>query len=212
MAQQIAQQNASLRDVLRAQTSEAHERLHEHSSFVALFNQTLDLEAYCALMQRFYGFYVPLERAIVAALGPQPAYHYAPRAHLIAQDLVDLGLEPDMIKRAPTCRALASIVTPQSLGGVLYVIEGSTLGASPIDRAAQRLLDADTPHGRRFWAWNRAQNKQRWHLTNQYLDHLHQSDAPTQPLADGARKTFEALGDWLAPLDVPAPLLESRTA
>ena len=202
--------------MLRAQTSVAHERLHEHSSFVALFNQSLDLDGYRALMQRFYGFYVPLERAISAALHPQASYAYVPRADFIAQDLVDLGLDAATIKEAPTCTALSAIVTPQALGGVLYVIEGSTLGASPIDRAAQRLLDCDTPQGRGFWAWSRAQNKQRWHLANQYLAVLDRSGAPMQPLADGARKTFEALGDWLAPLDLaipmPTPMPESRTA
>ena len=210
MAQKVAQQSASVRDLLRAQTHAAHEQLHEHSSFVSLFNQTLDLESYRALMQRFYGFYLPLEQAIFAALGDDPTYHYAPRAAFIASDLGDLGLNPTAISNVPTCPALASIVTPHTLGGVLYVIEGSTLGASPIDRAAARLLGQDTAKGRSFWAWSRAQNKQRWQLANQYLEDLNRAGLPMQSLADGARQTFEALGDWLAPLDLS--IAESRTA
>lgn len=212
MAHDVAQHTTSLRDMLRCETHAAHERLHEHASFVALFNQRLDLEGYRALMLRFYGFYLPLERAILrAAASEKTPYAYAPRARLIAQDLFDLGLDTAAIHAAPLCPAIGRVVTPHTLGGVIYVIEGSTLGAKPIDRAAQRLLDPQHTKGRIFWAWCRAQNTSRWHLAMQYLDHLSRSQAPEAPLATGAREVFEALGDWLAPLDTSPPALQEAT-
>ena len=155
-------------------------------------------------MLRFYGFYLPLEQTIQSASArSEIPFAYAPRAGLIAQDLVDLDLPRTAISQAPACRSLERIVTPQTLGGVIYVIEGSTLGANPIDRAAQHLLAPDNTKGRGFWAWSRAQNKQRWSLATAYLERLSLSTAPISPMVTGASEVFEALGDWLAPLDTP---------
>ena len=64
MAEQSAKQPTTVRDRLRAQTRDVHEQLHHHSTFVDLFKNTISLDDYKALILRFYGFYVPLERAI----------------------------------------------------------------------------------------------------------------------------------------------------
>lgn len=208
MAEKTARQHLGIRNFLRQHTHEAHEKLHEHGHFVALFRQTLTLDQYRQLMQRFYGFYVPLEQAIHRALLDQakdkPEFSYAMRAGLLRQDLVDLGLRDQQIQNAPLCDRLHDIVTPATLGGVLYVIEGSTLGATGIDRAAQKILDHEALTGRRFWAWSRSQSKHRWAMTNAYLEHLNAGAAQADHLAKGARDTFNALAAWLAPLDLDA--------
>lgn len=214
MAQRLHMQDTTVLEALRVQTKEVHEELHHHSHFVALFEETISLDRYRELVEKFHGFYAPLENAIERALldqnGQHTGYTYAKRAILLEQDLVDLGLSQASAQQNPQCDQLADIVTPASLGGVLYVIEGSTLGAAQIDRAAQKLLGKNALNGRRFWAWCRAQNKERWALTNTYLEHLQDTNAPREAIIDGARDTFEALADWLAPLDQPALTTESE--
>lgn len=206
MPNQDAHQSTSVRDVLRLQTNETHQKLHDHRSFVALFDQSLSLDAYRDLIRAFYGFYRPLDAAIprvMAQMAPAP-YHYSRRAHLLARDLEDLGMGCQAVAATPLCDALNDLITPLTLGGVLYVIEGSTLGAAPIDRAAEKLLDPKGLTGRHFWSWCRGQNGERWKRTTDYLTHLHASGVPLHALEQGAEQTFQLLAQWLAPLDSPA--------
>ena len=152
--------SVSLRDQLRAHTHKQHERLHEHACFLALFNQSLSLGDYRNLIVRLYGFYQPLDRAIGRVISCGAAYtagyDYAERAGYLAQDLADLGLSAEAIEESPQCSEAFDIVSPASLGGILYVIEGATLGGGRIDRAARRLLAREDQAGRRFWSWCRA--------------------------------------------------------
>ena len=211
---QVSHRYAALRDELRAHTHDQHERLHAHSGFVALFGETLSLGDYRALIRRLYGFYLPLDRAIGRVLAGGAVrcddYTYARRAGLLAQDLRDLGGDEAMIDASPECRAVAGLVTPASLGGVIYVIEGAMLGGARIDRAAHRLLARDDPAGRRFWAWCRAEGGQRWPMTTRYLDRIEAEGADIRALKAGAHDTFRLLADWLAPLDRSPPATEAR--
>lgn len=206
--------NVSLREELRAHTHQQHERLHEHACFLALFSQSLSIGAYRDLTARLYGFYQPLDRAIGRAIAQGAArtadYTYAERAGYLAQDLADLGWSAEAIEESPRCTDVFDMVSPASLGGILYVIEGATLGGARIDRAARRLLAREEPTGRRFWSWCRAVGGDRWPMTNRYLEHLETEGAAVSDLRKGARDTFRLLADWLAPLDRPNPHVDTR--
>ncbi|MEP1611589.1 MAG: biliverdin-producing heme oxygenase [Roseobacter sp.] len=212
----IAVRSHSIRDELRVCTRAAHEKLHEHSLFVELFDGSVSLERYSALMQSFHGFYTPMERGVDRALSEITpggiSFSYTKRANLLTQDLRDLGYNARHIDQNPTCETIYDVVTPQSLAGVLYVIEGSILGAAKIDRAAHRLLKSDTPDGRRFWAWSRANNTSRWAMINAYLAQRETSDHNLDAIIQGANDTFQALADWLAPLDQPKVMSESAVS
>lgn len=209
MTDQLSQRTGNARDAVRTQTDNAHAQLHLHSSFVALFEGTLSVEDYRLLMQRFHGFYAPLDLAIEKTIaGMQPTsvrYAYIRRSDLLAQDMVDLKFGALSELNSPHCTQARDIVSPTTLGGVLYVIEGATLGAPQIDRAAQKLLGNEGLEGRRFWAWCRAQNKQRWSMANSYLEQSHAQGVALDDLVKGARQTFEVLSEWLAPLNQTKP-------
>lgn len=200
-------QSGSVRDVLRTQTRDRHERLHEHHAFVGLFNQSLTIPEYRDLLWYFHGFYKTLDQAVVRTAcqmgAPYGEYSYDERAGYLAQDLLSFGVAQRALDDAPGCASLEKLVMSETLGGVLYVVEGSTLGAASIDRAAQKLLGRNDSSGRRFWAWSRAGNAQRWARTNRYLDHLHATGTPMAGFERGANGTFEALSDWLRPIDRP---------
>lgn len=205
MTEPVASQTVTLRDVLRHETGETHARLHTHALFADLFAGTLTHADYTRLMARFWGFYAPLDTAIAHAIATglpnvRP-FEYVPRAPYLARDMVDLTADALTSRQDPQCKRVSEIVTPATLGGVLYVIEGATLGAAQIDRAAQRLLGGDGTEGRRFWAWGRAQNKYRWAMANGYLEHLAAQGVAVSDIIRGAELTFGALADWLAPLD-----------
>lgn len=205
MTEEVDSQAVSIRDVLRSSTQKAHLKLHMHSCFVALFDGSLNLSAYRQLMRRLHGFYAPLDQAINRTIAKQAVtvagYKYANRSSILAQDLMDLDFSKDEIFETQKCRQAFEIVSSTSLGGVLYVVEGATLGGTGIDRYAQKLLGQQEPAGRRYWAWCRAKNKQRWPMALSCLEHLHDQGVAIGDLVAGANDTFQTLADWMAPLD-----------
>lgn len=205
MVEQSIATQSNVLDVLRARTKTAHNRLHEHSTFVALFKQALTLEDYRQLILKYHGFYAPLDNAIHAENQKQRddslQYPYASRGHLLKQDLRDLGFTEDEISQNTMCDDVLDLISKTSLGGVLYVIEGATLGGAGIDRAAQRILFKDTTEGRKYWAWCRSENKRCWSMINAYLKKLDDAGASVDALAQGAQDTFTLFERWLAPLD-----------
>lgn len=202
--------------MLRAQTHDAHERLHEHRSFAALFRGDLTRRDYGDLMRFLHGFYAPLDEEIVRVMAEIPtysgAYTYARRSGLLARDLRDLEFSRQGAAQDRQYGQVADIVSSRSLGGVLYVIEGAMLGGATIDRAVQKLLPDNGVAGRRYWAWCRSENRHRWGMTLEYLEHLSAGQASLDDLVAGAQATFQALADWLAPLDAPELALEGGSA
>lgn len=194
-----------LRETLRWTTQDVHDRLHENPSFLALMDGTLSLADYAALMQRLYGFYAAVDVAIRKAL-PASAwcgFDYAPRAPLLSDDVAslhpDLALAP---ARDIRCTAVAGIVRPDTVLGVLYVVEGAMLGGARLDRAAARILPTSSPRGRMFWAWCRSEGKQRWPRFLALMQAHPLSPSDQTRLAQNAQATFLALEGWLEPLNV----------
>ncbi|QFT73405.1 Heme oxygenase [Ruegeria sp. THAF33] len=198
----------SLRAVLRNETDVLHNKLHAQFSFAALLDGTLQRSEYRALIQRLYGFYAPLDDAVLKALTVDdvsaPTFWYEKRSRLIAQDIRDLEGDHDNVSTGPTCREIAQVVTPKTVGGVLYVVEGATMGGALINKAAEKLLSTENILGRRYWDWCRVEGRNRWRMTLQYLDHLQSSASSLDDVVSGAKDTFRLLDDWLAPLD-PRP-------
>lgn len=200
----------TLRNFLRAETDEAHQRLHEQRSFAALVGGTIELPEYIRLLDRLHGFYKPLDHAISTALRDHRAesfdYHW--RSDLLSLDLEHFG---ETSSKSVWSQS-SSIVSPMTVGGVLYVVEGAVLGGSLMDRAACKLLGGQSTAGRCYWAWCRSEGKHRWALMLKHLDKLSSSDHSVDELVYGARATFRALGDWLTPLDRPVSNVETGIA
>ena len=116
----------------------------------------------------------------------------------------DLGQEPPLASGFNQGADLFNFVRPETVGGVLYVVEGATMGGSQIDRAAQRTLSTKDISGRRYWAWCRANARHRWPMVQaDLMERYPEPDAYEAPVA-GAARTFELFGQWLAPLNNPA--------
>ena len=195
----------SVRSVLREQTDDIHQLLHRHSSFVALFNQNLKADEYQRLIERLFGFYAPLDDAVEALISNAGSalhdYGYTRRSTLLGRDLLDLGVQQSAIDALPRCPQTNKVVTPETLGGVLYVVEGATLGGSVIERALSKTLRADGPEGKRYWAWCREEGKYCWSKLNAYLDGLEVDDQVLKDHLTGAQETFRVFAEWLEPLN-----------
>jgi heme oxygenase len=156
---------------LKAATAEHHARLERRVDIAARLRSR---GAYRELLQRFYGFYLPLEERLA------PFHAFLPKTPLLARDIEALGGDvrtlPLAVKLPPTGSAAQAL-------GVLYVLEGATLGGAVIARMA-RGLDVSREF---FGAYDAA----RWRTFKALVDD-HGADTAA------AVATFETLEDWIS--------------
>lgn len=190
------------RFALRSETAEIHEQLHRVASFQGLLDGNMSLEHYVALMTRLHGFYVPLDRSVLAACSRtdvfQGQFCYQPRAEMLAQDLATLGVSPGQVESNETCVDINSIETAEALAGVIYVIEGSVLGGAMISKAINHLPLSENVKRKNYWTWCRINGKARWAMTLQFVDELDCQGVDRALMVDAAKATFAAMHKWLA--------------
>ena len=181
---------------LRAATADLH---REAESVLDLTAAIHDRASYAATLDRFHGFYVPLNQALRRFTEwpsldiDRAARDQAARA---AADLAALGLQPS----PATAPAFAALTTfPQALGA-LYVQEGSTLGGQIILRQIAAAQMGIPPGAMSFFAGHGPANGAMWRSFVGALDAFGAARPADQPaVEDGARLAFRAIIDWFRP-------------
>lgn len=179
---------------LRTATAEDHARVE---AALDLMHPGLDRPRLGAAVRSLHAFWREAERGLDgwAARHPRDAaradWTGRRRAHLYAADVHALGAEP--VPDAPVLPVVAS--TDEALGR-MYVLEGSTLGGSFIDRHLASLpalagvrLRAFSPYGRHTGAmWAAYRRVTREHVA---------SGGDAERVVGAARGTFAALSGWV---------------
>ncbi len=151
----------SLLAALRASTADAHRSLEQHPLLAGLARGAFDRADCIAVLLAFRRVYLALEPrllTVVPGWAGSSGYHYEPRLPLLERDLMDLGvgssglegavlegtvLEGTVLEGAvrwPAADQLARFLSPESLPGTLYVLEGATQGGRILaTRVAERL-------------------------------------------------------------------------
>jgi heme oxygenase len=130
---------ASFREELRAATRPAHLRLEAQVDFDG---RLTSLEAYRTLMESFFRFIKPVEFVLCAldlsALGID--YGMRRKTDWIETDLRDLGHTDSSLESLPAFIGAPPLRDPLAALGVMYVLEGSSLGRQMMLRKlAERL-------------------------------------------------------------------------
>jgi len=181
---------------LRTGTADQHQAVEQT---LDLLDPGLSPARLSGVLARMHGFWLAAEHGLDAwaAAFPDDAaavgWHGRRRAGLFAADLTRLDAAP--AADSPALPALAS--TDQALGR-LYVLEGSTLGGTFIDRHLAGLpafaglrLRAFTPYGPETGAmWAAFRRATRAHAAG---------GGDVSAMVDSARQTFTALADWCRP-------------
>lgn len=148
-------EHASLRMFLRDRTDAAHQALHRHPTFAVLAGRTGTRDDYARLTAGLAGFYRAIDPLLLSATARDASLpSYAPRSRFLVVDAAALGAT-HMIA---DCRVTAPAGSPEALGW-LYVVEGSTLGATLMSARAEELAGAE---GASFWLWCRDNGPKRW--------------------------------------------------
>ena len=122
-----------LRWRLREATRPQHDAVER---CLSIHEQTTSTGDYCRLLQNMWGFYSPLENALLRLnwRGSDIVIDDRCKSGWLKSDLMDLGHELQHIDKLPQCSAIPIIDSvPRGLGA-LYVVEGATLGGQVIVR------------------------------------------------------------------------------
>ncbi|MEB0045920.1 MULTISPECIES: biliverdin-producing heme oxygenase [unclassified Pseudomonas] len=181
---------------LRAGTAQLHIALEKRLPF---FSATLNTGHYRLLIQAYYGFYHVLEQRLEASGLIPHDFDLSERLKTatLRRDLQALGLADDVIARLPVCQVLPAIVSTGSCLGVLYVLEGATLGGQILRReiAARLHLDADT--GAAFLEIYGAATGRFWREFTDYLCAQRLDAGERHAAVSAAQDTFSCFERWL---------------
>jgi heme oxygenase len=183
---------------LKQSTEHAHQAIEAR---VDLLSRLQSVAGYRRLLERFWGFYAPLEPRV--ASGPDWASYGVDiqqrmKAPALARDLQALGLPPEAVAALPLCQALPAPDSFPHRLGCLYVLEGATLGGQIIAREARGRLGLTPEHGCSFFASYGEQVGSMWRAFRALLLQAAVGEVAEAALVRGAHETFEAFDQWLA--------------
>ncbi len=187
----VAGEGAAVLAHLRSATRQDHLALE---GVLGLLDEHLELGAYTEMLRRFYGFWAGWEPQIAALLDDPMLLQPRRRLHLLAADLMTLGLSRHDLARLPDCPLVGLTGVTEALGS-LYVMEGSTLGGKVISRNLERCLGAQAGTACSYFHGYGLRTGQMWRAFLAELDRVPAGQA--EMAACGARATFQRLGWWL---------------
>jgi heme oxygenase len=178
---------------LRIATTQQHQLLEKRIPFY-----TADQTLYTRLIEAYYGFYRPLESLLfqLAMTIPDLDWLIRSKTPSLEADLNALGLDADEIVAIPQCRFSLKITTVAEVLGVLYVLEGATLGGKSLRNGLYSRLGIDEHRGGRFFAVYGTSTLMMW---RDFLGCLYEVRDPGERAQSvvAAEATFKALEDWL---------------
>jgi heme oxygenase len=187
--------------LLRTRTAAEHESVERS---LDLLDPGLDRLRLTAVLTRMHGFWRAAEAGLDAWAARFPAEAEAVtwsarrRAGLFAADLGALGAGP-----AVDVPELSAVTGTDEALGRLYVLEGSTLGGTFIDRHLSGLpalaglrLRAFSPYGRQTGAM--------WHAFRRATRDRVDRGGNADTIVTAAASTFRSLADWCGPAAVAA--------
>jgi heme oxygenase len=173
----------------------------EHEALETTFDVTnagLTMADYVRYLQRFLGYYAPLERRLAA--NGLDSFDLTPRlkAHRLACDLRVLGAAP--AGGISLCGELPPLSSPAQHWGCLYVLEGATLGGQVISRLLGERLHITPQSGCSFFWGYGAQTGPMWKIFRAALEDYASSASTTarDEIVASAVTTFCTLRNWLA--------------
>lgn len=193
--------SAPVLQALRASTGELHIALEKRLPF---FSDTLDVPAFLLLMQAYHGFYAPLEAAMQKVAGLSADFDLQPlyKTATLRGDLQALGLSAAALADLPVCSELPRLDSTAACLGVLYVVEGATLGGQVLRREIHGRLGLDASNGAAFLDVYGVDTGRRWraflvHLCSRPLD-----AAECAVVVAAAQQTFRCFERWLESREV----------
>ena len=187
---------------LKTETRPQHDAIE---AALDLTSETLTLDEYRLTLERFHGFYLPLEAELVkiggwTEHGPDLCgldLTKRQKAHLLKTDLQVLGVID--IEMLPVCTELPPHGTVAAAFGCLYVLEGATLGGQVISQILGRNLGIKPETGGRFFHGYGDRTGAMWQAFRAALTAAVVKPCEADEVVAAAKETFLMLQHWMKP-------------
>lgn len=187
-------------DALRETTRPHHQAIERNRLLSELLRPTLTREVYVEVLSRFYGFLMPLREALLrngAEAGGGALLTDRVKTELLEKDLAQMGVGADALRQIPRCTELPACDRVSRCMGILYVVEGSTLGGQRIAAAVKNSLGIDAGSGGAYFYGYGTATRTRWEDTCRVLDEYGQgAETERAEAVAAAADTFDKLNRW----------------
>jgi heme oxygenase len=184
--------------LLREHTQRLHEEVEQALDLPARLHS---LETYAELLTRFHGLYAPIEmhgetQAAYEALDLD--FHERRKIHLLRDDLIIVGAAPTSAVRS-TCPQLPDARDLSTALGMMYVVEGATLGGQVITREVTARFPLSTERGCSFFHGYGTRTVGNWRVFCEGMNRFVAArPGLTEGILRGAEDTFVCFREWVA--------------
>lgn len=182
---------------LRQETAESHQKLEANKLSQALLSPSVTIAEYQAYIGALWGVTVSCERQIFPALGHiVPDLQVRFKSNLIIADLLATGMPGGTIDEIPVHHFRFS-TTAEALG-IMYVLEGSTLGGRILYKHIHETLGLTPEAGASyFWGYG-PETGNLWKSFISSLTQFVTIEEGSAEIIESAKKTFTIIDDWLS--------------
>ncbi|WAC10331.1 biliverdin-producing heme oxygenase [Dyadobacter pollutisoli] len=182
---------------LRQETAASHQQLEENRLSKAILSPSVSLSDYQAYLSALYAVTIACEDQVfpaISAIIPDLQDRY--KSNKIIEDLSFTGMSDVQIDALPVCRFEFS--SPSEALGIMYVIEGSTLGGRILYKHIHETLGFDPERGAAyFWGYG-TQTGILWKSFISAFSQFAVENDNSSQITDSAVKTFIIIDNWLS--------------
>ena len=194
-------------DRLRGETREHHERAERSAFGAAVMAKEITLSAYQIHLAAHLKIHRVLEETLASSESPGivSVWHDGLRkVPLLEQDLADLGIDETDVLPPETVEAVGAFAAmvqrlndqePESLCGVLYVLEGSTMGGSILRKMIAEALGFTSGHGLNYYSVYGNEVRKHFMDFKSRMSEAYDGSGQEDRLVAAAQETFDLVGD-----------------
>jgi heme oxygenase len=181
---------------LKQETSVYHIQIERD---LILLQNNIAIDTYCHMLQRFWGFYCPVEKQIgMITIGHTFDFEQRRKRMLLELDLQALGVS----SLPPTCENLPALQSMAQAIGCLYVLEGATLGGRIIAKHIEKILGLGPQNGCAFFHSYGRDVGSMWRSFGALVMAYAAESGTEEIIVLSACETFKKLRSWLLKDDV----------
>jgi heme oxygenase (biliverdin-IX-beta and delta-forming) len=192
----VGEQDLFIRN-LRQETGKNHQKLEENPLSKSILEPSVSLSDYQKYLSAMYGVTVACEQQVFPALTqllPDLADRH--KADLVVADLKATGFSEADIQKIPVYHFIFSSVAEAM--GIMYVLEGSTLGGRVLYKHVNQALGLTPETGAAyFWGYGQ-QTGALWKSFMSALSDFAVGHNEREAIIESAKKTFSLIDHWLA--------------
>lgn len=191
-----AKTHGSFRERLKSATRDVHQEIEDG---LKLMRADFNMRDYRQLLERMYGYYKPIEIELSRMAAHQSwSSEVLPRfkTSALRNDLDWLGVKKADIEKLPEAYDLPQVHDLPEILGIMYVLEGATLGGKVLSKHFQNRWGLNYRAGASFFNFYGVRVTDNWHRFLDWMELNINPEDESRTIA-AARSTFTTMSDWL---------------